>query len=215
MKQKAKRNLSNKFFMEKKNVDNFIVFKNISNKLMISNKDNNKKDNISKNITKPKHQNKKKVKYDPIIFRMIQSHNKKKWNSNMVICVSIFLNFEENLYIRLVCKLFNEGIQKRYEFLKENIVFSMDKKIHEKIRKEYLINNKNKSLFDGLGEENNEKENKNKSQRDSLSLSFNKNETGNFSKKQILISMINNKDYISIKYRVKKRELFVPHYLSV
>ena len=215
MKQKAKRNLSNKFFMEKKNVDNFIVFKNISNKLMISNKDNNKKDNISKNITKPKHQNKKKVKYDPIIFRMIQSHNKKKWNSNMVICVSIFLNFEENLYIRLVCKLFNEGIQKRYEFLKENIVFSMDKKIHEKIRKEYLINNKNNSIFDGLGEENNEKENENKSKRDSLSLLFNKNETGNFSKKQILISMINNKDYISIKYRVKKRELFVPHYLSV
>ena len=36
---------------------------------------------------------------------MIQSHNKKKWNINIVFSVSEFLSFEENLSIRLVCHL--------------------------------------------------------------------------------------------------------------
>ena len=84
----------------------------------------------------------------------------KKWKSNIVYSVSEFLTFEENLSIRLVCKLFNNGIMMKYEFLKENILFSMDTKIHEKIRKEYKIDNKKKNitLINELVEENTDQE---------------------------------------------------------
>jgi hypothetical protein len=164
---------------------------------------------------KPKQKNKKKIKYDPIVFRMIQSRNNKKWKLNIVFCVSEFLTFEENLYIRLVCHLFNNGIIMRYHFLKENILFSMDKKIHEKIRKEYEINNKKKNitLFNELVNENDKSDNKKKEKRNSDI--FGKRENGNFSKKQMLINMINNKNFVSIKYRVKNGEFFVPHNLFV
>lgn len=214
MKQKARRkNKNTKLKIEKRKAD-LILLNDITNQIF------NKKENTSKDIVtepkpKSKSKNKKKIKYDPIVFRMIQSRNMKKWKSNIVYSVSEFLTFEENLSIRLVCKLFNNGIMMKYEFLKENILFSMDTKIHEKIRKEYKIDNKRKNitLINELVEENMDQDKKNKGKR--ISNPFNKREAGNFSKKQMLINMINNKDYISIKYRVKKGEFFVPYNLCV
>ena len=109
----------------------------------------------------------------------------------------------------------NDGIKNRYEFLKENIVFSMDKRLHEKIRKEYKIHTeKKKSLFSDLIGENIDEDNQIENGKINNLLSS-ETETGNFSKKQLLIDMINNKYFISIKYRVKKGEFFVPNNLSV
>ena len=214
MKQKArKKNKNTKLKIEKRKAD-LLLLNDITNQIF-NKKENTSKDIITEPKDKSKSKNKKKIKYDPIVFRMIQSKNMKKWKSNIVYSVSEFLTFEENLSIRLVCKLFNNGIMMRYEFLKENILFSMDKKIHEKIRKEYKIDNKRKNiaLINELVEENMDQDKNNKGKR--ISNPFNKKETGNFSKKQMLISMINNKDYISIKYRVKKGEFFVPYNLCV
>ena len=217
MKQKAKFHLNSKITLEKRNDDKISSLNDITNKLFFNEEQKKKKDksNKTQNIIKAKHNYNKKIKYDPIIFRMIQSRNKKKWNINIVFSVSEFLSFEENLSLRLVCHLFNDGIKNRYEFLKENIVFSMDKRLHEKIRKEYKIHNgKKKSLFSDLMGENLEEETQNEKGK-KYNLSSSEKETGNFSKKQLLIDMINNKYFISIKYRVKKGEFFIPNNLAI
>ena len=186
-----------------------------NNKLDYSYKSLKKKNYSKKNMNLINFLSKNSDKYDSIVFKMIQCRNNKKWKLNYVFCVSEFLTFEENLSIRIVCKLFNDGIIMRYRFLEENILFSMDNKIHEKIRKEYKINNKKKniSLFNELINENDKNDNDIKQKRNSDI--FNKRENGNFSKKQMLINMINNKNYISIKYRVKNGEFSVPHNLFV
>ncbi len=229
MRQKAKKTFISKIKGEKRNTD-LSLLNDITNNIYNNNKNKEEKikgkkeehsssDLITKNKNKsnPKHKNKnkKKIKYDSIVFKMIQCRNNKKWKLNYVFCVSEFLTFEENLSIRIVCKLFNDGIIMRYRFLKEKILFSMDNKIHEKIRKEYKINNKKKniSLFNELINENDKNDNDKKQKR--ISDIFNKSENGNFSKKQMLINMINNKNYISIKYRVKNGEFSVPHNLFV
>ena len=223
MKQKPRRDENTKFKLEKKNA-NLSVLNDISNLFFIKDekqcekeeKTKNNKNNISYNDSKPKYKNKNKIKYDPIVFRMIQKRNSKKWKSNIVLCISEFLTFEENLSLRLVCKLFNNGIMTRYSFLKENIVFTTNNKIHEKIRKEYKINNKKKdlTLFNELVV-GNDKKKLSKKEKEFNAIIFNKRETGNFSKKQMLINMINNKDFISIKSRVKTGEFSIPHNLNV
>ena len=205
MKQKANNNhlFNNKIYLQKKSSNFTVLTESYDDK---ENQEKKKSDNIIKN------KKKKKVKYDPFVFRMIQSKNLKKWKSNYVICVAEFLTFEECLYIRLVCKLFNDGIKNKYDFLKSNMVFSSDEKIFEKIRKEYNIKNKNikdKMLFKTLFEENENNKNEKKYEiyKD---FEFNKREVSNFSKKNMLSNMIYNKCFMSIKYKTKKGELFVP-----
>ena len=183
---------------------------------------NNKK---SDEITKPKSKSKdnknkkkknKKIKYDKYVLHMIQYKNMKKWKSNLVYCVSNYLSFEENLSIRLVCKLFNEGIKLRYDFLKSNILFSSDAKLIEKIRIEYNIINKNKkdkTLFKELFEDNNDNildKKENNECKIYKDFEFNKREVSNFSKKNILCDMIYNKYFMSIKNKSKKGEFFIP-----
>ena len=132
----------------------------------------------------------------------------------MVNMFSYFLEFRENLQIRLVCKLFNDGIRSRYEFLKEDIMFSKDKKMHEKIRVEYkIINPKNDSILfsDDL---NKNIENELFLENDDL-LFDDQNNSANFSKRQILINMLNNKDFYSIKYRSKNGQILVPKNLCI
>ena len=184
--------------------------------IKIANK-KNEKQIVQKNKNQQKHKQynyKKKVEYDPIILRMIQSRNKKKFNSNMIYMISDFLEFKENLQIRLVCKLFDDGIKLKYEFLKENIMFSNDKKILTKIRIEYnIINPKNNSkLFSDNSKDNTE----NEIFFENNDILFdNQNNSANFSKRQILINMLNNKDFYSIKYRSKNGEILVPKNLCV
>ena len=183
---------------------------------------NNKKPD---EITKPKPNSKdkkykkkknKKIKYDTYVLHMIQNKNMKKWKSNLVYCVSNYMSFEENLSLRLVCKLFNEGIKLKYDFLKTNMLFSSDEKVIEKIRIEYNITNKNKKdkiIFKELFEDNNgdifdKKDNHEyKIYKD---FEFNKREVSNFSKKNMLFDMIYNKYYMSIKNKSKKGEFFMP-----
>ena len=223
MKSKAKRNPNNNLYLEKKNAyllqSNDIANMIYNKKKEYTENEENSNKNISKNelISEPKKRNKNKIKYDPIIFRMIQRKNIKKWKSNIVCCVSMFLNFEENLSLRLVCKLFNNGILNRYEFLKqENILFTTNNKIHEKIRKEYKINNKKKDikLFNELVE-GTDKTKITKKEKEFNDIILNKRPSGNFSKKQLLINMINNKDFISIKSRIKSGEISIPRNLCV
>jgi hypothetical protein len=147
---------------------------------------------------------------------MIQNHNRKKWKSNLVYIISEFLTFEEILSLRLVCKLFNNGIESRYKFLKENILFTNNNKIHDKIRKEYKINNKNKNIM-LLNEmtEGGDKSKITKKEKEINALLYNKRPTGNFSKKQLLITMVNNKNFMSIKSKVRNGEFFVPKNLNV
>lgn len=221
MKQKPKRNSNSKFKIQKKNADlillndetNYGLF-NIKDELVESKKKS--KEYTSKIKSKAKYKDKNKVKYDPIIFRMIQKRNSKKWKSNIVYCISIFLTFEENLFLRLVCKLFNNGILNRYGFLKENILFTTNNKIHEKIRKDYKINNKKKDL-ELLNElvEGTDRTKLTKKEKEFNAIILNKRESGNFSKKQKLINMINHKDFISIKSRIKTGEFTIPHNLYV
>ena len=146
---------------------------------------------------------------------MLQNKNTKKWKSNLVYCISNYMTFEENLSLRLICKLFNEGIKIKYDFLKTNMLFSSDEKIIEKIRVEYNIVNKNKKdkiNFKELFEDNeteleDKKDNKYKIYKD---FEFNKREVSNFSKKNMLFDMIYNKYYMSIKNKSKKGEFFMP-----
>ena len=179
----------------------------------------------SDKITKPKPNSKdnkyikkknRKIKYDTYVLHMIQNKNMKKWKSNLVYCVSNYMSFEENLSLRLVCKLFNEGIKLKYDFLKTNMLFSSDEKVIEKIRIEYNITNKNKKdkiIFKELFEDNNgdifdKKDNHEyKIYKD---FEFNKREVSNFSKKNMLFDMIYNKYYMSIKNKSKKGEFFMP-----
>jgi hypothetical protein len=205
MKQKANNNhlFNNKIYLQKKSSNFTVLSESYDDK---ENQEKKKSDNIIKN------KKKKKVKYDPFVFRMIQSKNLKKWKSNYVICVAEFLTFEECLYIRLVCKLFNDGIKNKYDFLKSNMVFSSDEKVFEKIRIEYKINNNNKKDkidFKDIFDENTLEES-NIIDKDNKDLMFNKREISNYSKKNMLFNMINNKYYMSIKYKTKKGDLFVP-----
>ena len=223
MKLKAKRNQNTKFNPEKKNSD-LLFLKDITNerhnkKEQHSKKEEKSKTDISNNesIPKSKNKTKNKIKYDPIVFRMIQNKNKKVFKPNIVYCISLFLTFEENLSLRLICKLFNSGILIRYDFLKnESFLFTTNNKIHEKIRKEYKINNKknNLILFNELVE-GTDKTKITKKEKEFNAIILNKRPTGNFSKKQILINMINNKDYISIKSRIKSGDFSIPKNLCV
>lgn len=180
---------------------------------------NIKLNNIKTNeITKPKSRSiiknkKKKIKYDPFVFHMIQNKNKKKWKSNIVYCVANFMSFEECLSLRLVCKLFNDGIKMKYDFLQTDIVFSSDEKLCEKIRNEYNIinqNKKDKMIFKELFEDNGEDYRKDKDYQIYKDFEFNKREVSNFSKKNMLSNMIYNKYFMSIKYKTKKGEIYIP-----
>ena len=111
---------------EKEN-ENPIIIVNNRKSDEITNPKSKSKDN------KNKKKKNKKIKYDKFVLHMIQYKNMKKWKSNLVYCVSNYLSFEENLSMRLVCKLFNEGIKLKYDFLKSNILFSSDAKLIEKI----------------------------------------------------------------------------------
>jgi len=188
------------------------------NLLIISN--NNQKDEITKPKShskddKNKKRKNKKIKYDKYVLHMLQNKNTKKWKSNLVYCISNYMTFEENLSLRLICKLFNEGIKIKYDFLKTNMLFSSDEKIIEKIRVEYNIVNKNKKdkiNFKELFEDNeteleDKKDNKYIIYKD---FEFNKREVSNFSKKNMLFDMIYNKYYMSIKNKSKKGEFFMP-----
>ena len=215
-----------KNYLEKK-PSNLIITKNIEidsekekvNSIIIAN--NKTSDEITKQKpnskdNKYKKKKNKKIKYDKYVLHMIQNKNMKKWKSNLVYCVSNYMSFEENLSLRLVCKLFNEGIKLKYDFLKTNMLFSSDEKVIEKIRVEYNITNKNKKdkiIFKELFEDNNgdifdKKDNHEyKIYKD---FEFNKREVSNFSKKNILFDMIYNKYYMSIKNKSKKGEFFMP-----
>ena len=215
-----------KNYLEKK-PSNLIITKNIEidsekekvNSIIIAN--NKTSDEITKqkpNSKDKKYKKKKnkKIKYDTYVLHMIQNKNMKKWKSNLVYCVSNYMSFEENLSLRLVCKLFNEGIKLKYDFLKTNMLFSSDEKVIEKIRVEYNITNKNKKdkiIFKELFEDNNgdifdKKDNHEyKIYKD---FEFNKREVSNFSKKNMLFDMIYNKYYMSIKNKSKKGEFFMP-----
>lgn len=222
MKQKAK-NYINIENIEKK-CSNIILINNLFQEHEKENDQiNNKSNLLNKNsniITKLKQNSKnknkiKKIKYDPFVFHMIQNRNMKKWKSNIVYCVANYMTFEECLSLRLVCKLFNNGIKIKYDFLESDISFSSDEKIFEKIRKEYNIknkNNKDKMVFKEIFEENGEKENDKKEKKYEIykDFEFNKREVSNFSKKNMLSNMIYNKCFMSIKYKTKKGELFVP-----
>ena len=188
------------------------------NLLIISN--NKQKDEITKPKShskddKNKKRKNKKIKYDKYVLHMLQNKNTKKWKSNLVYCISNYMTFEENLSLRLICKLFNEGIKIKYDFLKTNMLFSSDEKIIEKIRVEYNIVNKNKKdkiNFKELFEDNeteleDKKDNKYIIYKD---FEFNKREVSNFSKKNMLFDMIYNKYYMSIKNKSKKGEFFMP-----
>jgi hypothetical protein len=220
MKQKASITHINEQNIEKK-CSNIIVFSDSLEEFEKENESTNN-NNILHNknsdiITKVKQNQKnknkiKKIKYDPFVFHMIQNRNMKKWKSNIVFCVANYMTFEECLSLRLVCKLFNNGIKNKYTFLESDILFSSDEKIFEKIRKEYNIknkNNKDKILFKRLFEENENDQNEKKYEiyKD---FEFNKREVSNFSKKNMLSNMIYNKCFMSIKYKTKKGELFVP-----
>ena len=222
MKQKAK-NYINKENIEKK-CSNIILINNsfqdhekendqINNNTNLLNKNSNI---ITKLKQNSKNKNKiKKIKYDPFVFHMIQNRNMKKWKSNIVYCVANYMTFEECLSLRLVCKLFNNGIKIKYDFLESDISFSSDEKIFEKIRKEYNIrnkNNKDKMIFKEIFEENGERGNDKKEKKYEIykDFEFNKREVSNFSKKNMLSNMIYNKCFMSIKYKTKKGELFVP-----
>ena len=194
---------------EKENVNSIIIANNKKTNEITKQKPNSK-DN------KNKKKKNKKIKYDTYVLHMIQNKNMKKWKSNLVYCVSNYMSFEENLSLRLVCKLFNEGIKLKYDFLKTNMLFSSDEKLIEKIRVEYNITNKNKKdkiIFKELFEDNNgdifdKKDNHEyKIYKD---FEFNKREVSNFSKKNMLFDMIYNKYYMSIKNKSKKGEFFMP-----
>ena len=215
MKQKSKRNPSIKLKLEKKG--DFSLLNDTANTLIFVNSVfKGKENNINKYEPKPNYKNKSKIQYDPFIYKMIQNHNRKKWKSNLVYIISEFLTFEEILSLRLVCKLFNNGIENRYKFLKENILFTNNNKIHDKIRKEYKINNKKKNII-LLNEitEGVDKSKITKKEKEINALLYNKRPTGNFSKKQLLITMLNNKNFMSIKSRVRNGEFFVPKNLKV
>ena len=223
MKQKSKP--KNYLHLTKK-YSNLIVINDSDEKNKTSNTNTSNNINSSKlnEITKPKSKSKnknknknkrKKIKYDPFVFRMIQERNKKKWKVNIVYCVANYMTFEECLLLRLVCKLFNDGIKNKYNFLNTDMLFSSDEKIYEKIRNEYNITNKNKKdkiilkeLFgDNCEEAKDKKDNYYKIYKD---FEFNKREVSNYSKKNMLSDMIYNKYYMSIKYKTKKGELILP-----
>lgn len=219
MKQKAK-NYINKENIEKK-CSNIILINNSFQEHEKENEQINNNNNLlNKNsniITKLKQNSKnknkiKKIKYDPFVFHMIQNRNMKKWKSNIVFCVANYMTFEECLSLRLICKLFNDGIKIKYEFLNSDVLFSSDEKIFEKIRQDYNIinqNKKEKEIFKEIFNENTDEESdkKNKIYKD---FEFNKKEVSNFSKKNMLYNMIYNKYYMSIKYKTKKGEIFMP-----
>ena len=221
MKQRTKPN--NCLHLTKK-FSNLIIINDSDEENRTSKVDTNKNINNKKinEITKPKSKSKnknknkrKKIKYDRFVFHMIQERNKKKWKVNIVYCVANYMTFEECLSLRLVCKLFNDGIKNKYDFLNTDMLFSSDEKIYEKIRKEYNITNKNKkdkNIFKELFEENNEeeKDKKNNNYKIYKDFEFNKREVSNYSKKHMLSDMIYNKYYMSIKYKTKKGELMLP-----
>ena len=222
MKQKAK-NYINKENIEKKCSNIILINNSFQDHEKENDQINNNSNLLNKNsniITKLKQNSKnknkiKKIKYDHFVFHMIQNRNMKKWKSNIVYCVANYMTFEECLSLRLVCKLFNNGIKIKYDFLESDISFSFDEKIFEKIRKEYNIknkNNKDKMVFKEIFEENGEKENDKKEKKYEIykDFEFNKREVSNFSKKNMLSNMIYNKCFMSIKYKTKKGELFVP-----
>ena len=223
MKQKVKNRYNHNHIMEKKcsNLvlmnDSIIENEKVNEDFNIDKIFDNKKANLNTNPqTKSKDKKKnKKIKFDPFVFRMIQNRNMKKWKANIVYCVANYMTFGECLSLRLVCKLFNDGIKTKYDFLQSDILFSSDEKLFEKIRKEYNIinkSNKDKILLKELFDENLESDNnkKNKEYKIYKDFEFNKKEVSNFSKKNILSNMIYNRYFMSIKYKTKKGELFVP-----
>jgi hypothetical protein len=146
---------------------------------------------------------KEKIKYCPIIAQMLKKNNSKLKNP-IIFSFLEFTNLNEQLNCRLVCKQWNEAVNKKLTFLGQEKFFN------------YVINKNNfkrKSIDSNC--------NNNSNENISSLLNINKsvvnhfdNSDQKFSKKKVLAKLINSKNYALIKNKVTLGEMIKPRVLA-
>jgi hypothetical protein len=175
---------------------------------------------INKNFTTSNPNLNKKIKYCPIISKIIRTSNNKRFKTPVINSISNYLNFYEQLEIRLISKKWNEIVKNNYQFLKnENFAMGMTgKNWIKEIKIKYNINKFQHEIF--------ETNIANRSSNSCSSL-LNKNiynpdtdETFNnltiiksdqkYSKKKALVKLISSKNFNIIKNKISLGEMSKP-----
>ena len=121
---------------------------------------------------------------------------KYNWKRKQKKNKTIYFSFNEKLQLRLTCKLFNRSILDKLPFLEKENLINMNKRYFNSLKEKYDISyrkKKNQYLF-----------------LKSNSKLFDSSEKKCFSKKQTLIKLLNNHDYMIIKNRIKLGLLDIP-----
>jgi hypothetical protein len=172
----------------------------------------------------------KKIKYCPLISKILNKNNKKLKNP-IIYSFLDFMNFFEKIQIRITCKQWNEIIKKQLPFLnQENFINCVVSKSTNYVGRDSLGNKKNigvmgtykktnrKSLASITINTNTTNNSINNDQYNNLHAIENNNMSNmtsfgfensdkKFSKKNVLVKLINSKNFNTIKNKVSLGEM--------
>lgn len=120
----------------------------------------------------------RKVKYCPIVSQMLKQKNNRKLKKPIVSTLLDYLNTFEQLYVRSVCKQWNDVIKDKLEFLRnENFIFQR--------KRLPLYNNSSNKKCTQIFENSDKK----------------------FSKRRVLVKLITSKNFSLIKNKIALGEI--------
>lgn len=133
------------------------------------------------NITKSK-----QIKYCSFVSNMLSKNNKYKIKQPAVLTIIDYLNIYEQLEVRVVSKMFNDCVKNKLDFLNSENLMSRSKiKLHSSNYKKELYKSYSMNMNDST-----------------TNISFNQSEE-KFSRKKVLLNLISNKNFNTIKQRVE------------
>ena len=140
--------------------------------------------------------NQKKVTYCPFIYELLRNKNNKHVKAFMVQTILPYLEFNDKIQIRLVSKVFNDCVKLSLPFLQN---------------KNFVTMNKYKLLKSINDENENENENNNQHvhlQRRSFSCNKMFSSEKKYSKKNLLVKLINNENYMNVRKQGLIKRIF-------
>ena len=138
--------------------------------------------------------NKKKVTYCPFIYDLLQNKNNKHINAFIVQTILPYLEFNDKIQLRLVSKVFNDCVKLSLPFLQNKNFVTMNKyKILKSINEENVDNNSNTHVH---------------LPRRSFSCNKLFSSEKKYSKKNLLVKLINNENYMNVRKQGLIKRIF-------
>lgn len=163
--------------------------------------------NKIENKNQKKLRSRKRIGFDPLIKKMIQHNNVKNIKKFMVLSFIEYLPFKEVLQLRKICTLFDSAIKDKFKFLTNKNLLIFTKRDFNKIKIEHKIDG-----YEQLLEENSNNQSSNEETKFIYNNVFNNETTPikTFSKQQMFYKMVQNKEYASLKQKIRNGELKKP-----